>query len=243
MQNGVFLANDKKDEFKEVERQLAFADRILLNKKDLVSEDEVERLKHLISNINPMAPIVPTERSQIDLNTVLNINAFHDENYFQKSALQNQENHSCSTENCSDSSHTYTSHVKAITVTAKGTINRNKFNIWLASILWEEDEDQNEKQTEENQTNQNPKNEINNINVQSKIEGLETPRIYRFKGLLAFDDSCQQHILQGVHSLFEVDETQKKWDFPENRILFIGRSIEQLDLHTEFSKLVNESKV
>lgn len=56
--------------------QVAFADRILLNKIDLVTEVELEEITKKIQVINRSAPIVRTQNSQIDLEQILNIKAF-----------------------------------------------------------------------------------------------------------------------------------------------------------------------
>ena len=56
--------------------QVAFADRILLNKIDLVTEVELEEITKKIQVINRSAPIVRTQNSQIDLDQILNIKAF-----------------------------------------------------------------------------------------------------------------------------------------------------------------------
>lgn len=56
--------------------QVEFADVILLNKCDLVAESELSKLKVLIHSLNPVAEIVETTRSKIDLNRILNTNRF-----------------------------------------------------------------------------------------------------------------------------------------------------------------------
>ncbi len=56
--------------------QVAFADRILLNKTDLVTPEELEKVKVKIEGINKVAPIIPTLNSEVDLEKILNIQAF-----------------------------------------------------------------------------------------------------------------------------------------------------------------------
>lgn len=56
--------------------QVEFADVILLNKCDLVSESELSKLKVLIHSLNPVAEILETTHSKIDLNRILNTNRF-----------------------------------------------------------------------------------------------------------------------------------------------------------------------
>ena len=60
----------------EAVEQLAFADRIMLNKIDLVSEDEIQEVEKKIKSINAFAPIYHTEKSVIDPSNLINIGAF-----------------------------------------------------------------------------------------------------------------------------------------------------------------------
>ena len=67
--------DDEKPEDVENEsvEQLAFADRILLNKIDLVSSDELKQVEGRIKSINAFAPIYHTENSLIDPSNLINI--------------------------------------------------------------------------------------------------------------------------------------------------------------------------
>lgn len=60
----------------EAEHQIAFADRILLNKLDLVSADELEDIEDRIKSMNSFAKIIKTERSRAPLDQVLGLNSF-----------------------------------------------------------------------------------------------------------------------------------------------------------------------
>ncbi len=51
---------------REAEDQIAFADVVLLNKTDLVSPEELERIEATVRVINPSARIYRTQRSEID---------------------------------------------------------------------------------------------------------------------------------------------------------------------------------
>ncbi len=70
--------DDEKPEGVENEsvEQLAFADRIMLNKIDLVSEEELGNVESRIKSINGFAPIFYTENSVIDPKELINIGAF-----------------------------------------------------------------------------------------------------------------------------------------------------------------------
>jgi G3E family GTPase len=56
--------------------QVAFADRILINKIDLVTEEELKVLEGKIGSINKADPMIRTHNSEIDLDKILNIKAF-----------------------------------------------------------------------------------------------------------------------------------------------------------------------
>ncbi|HYF54931.1 MAG TPA: GTP-binding protein, partial [Salinarimonas sp.] len=60
----------------EAKNQIAFADVIVLNKMDLVSEDEAREVEARIRGINPYARIHRTERCQVPIGEVLERNAF-----------------------------------------------------------------------------------------------------------------------------------------------------------------------
>ncbi len=56
--------------------QVEFANVILCNKTDLVSEEEQEKTINLIHKLNPGAKIIPTEFAKVDLKNILNTELF-----------------------------------------------------------------------------------------------------------------------------------------------------------------------
>jgi G3E family GTPase len=60
----------------EAEHQIAFADRILLNKLDLVTEEELEDVEDRIKSMNAFATLIKTEKSRAPLDKILNLNSF-----------------------------------------------------------------------------------------------------------------------------------------------------------------------
>jgi len=56
--------------------QIEFANVIIINKIDLVSEDQVEELRAIIHKLNPEASIIITEKSKVVLESVLNTGLF-----------------------------------------------------------------------------------------------------------------------------------------------------------------------
>jgi G3E family GTPase len=61
----------------EAQKQVAFADVILLNKTDLVSAKELEELEGRIRHVNAVARIHRTQNAQIPIETVLNVGGFN----------------------------------------------------------------------------------------------------------------------------------------------------------------------
>lgn len=61
---------------KEAAEQIAFADQIILNKVDLVSEAELAEVEKAIRTLNPLAPIRRAERSNVPLDAILGRHAF-----------------------------------------------------------------------------------------------------------------------------------------------------------------------
>merc|ERR1712216_272342 len=59
-----------------VDDEVAFADRLLLNKTDLVNEEDLKRVEARLSSINKFAPIRRCQQSKVDVNDVLNIHGF-----------------------------------------------------------------------------------------------------------------------------------------------------------------------
>jgi len=64
------------DQINEAVTQVAFSDRILMNKIDLVSKEELAELKTTIHSINSFAELIETERSNVDLGKIMNLSAF-----------------------------------------------------------------------------------------------------------------------------------------------------------------------
>jgi G3E family GTPase len=61
---------------KEAVEQIAFADQIVLNKTDLVSEDDLRHVEARIKRINPLAPIHRAQRSNVPLEAIIGKHSF-----------------------------------------------------------------------------------------------------------------------------------------------------------------------
>ncbi len=70
-------ANDTLDKEPEAKDQVAFADKIFISKKDLVSDEEYEDLKARLIAINPRAAIEPVHMGEVAVDKVLDIYGFN----------------------------------------------------------------------------------------------------------------------------------------------------------------------
>lgn len=146
----------------EAARQIACADRIIVNKVDLLQSHNptdkdvtaVERVLEEIKSINPTAPIRTTTFSKIDdLDWILDANCFDVERVkdveaaFQQSIDDARMQCMASpmylaSRNASFGLHQHTNSVRTIALFGCGSVDLHKINSWLASILWpNQDED------------------------------------------------------------------------------------------------------
>lgn len=79
----------------EAENQVAFSDRIVLNKIDLVSEEELEDLEERIREMNSFAKVIRSERSRVPLEEILGLNSFSLEKLVEKdpTLMDEQDDH------------------------------------------------------------------------------------------------------------------------------------------------------
>jgi len=70
-------AEKQLDEFDEAQEQVGFADRVLMSKTDLVSEDDVKKLSERIRHMNPRAPIKKVHFGEMPIGEVLDIRGFN----------------------------------------------------------------------------------------------------------------------------------------------------------------------
>lgn len=115
----------------EAVEQLAFADRIMLNKIDLVSEDEIKEVEKKIKSINAFAPIYHTEKSVIDPSNLINIGAFD----LNKTLEMDPEFLD------TDAEHEHDQRVTSTSSIFTGALNVNKLERWIGEILRDYGED------------------------------------------------------------------------------------------------------
>ena len=199
---------------REAEDQIAFADVVLLNKTDLVDENELSALEETIRTINPSARIHRTERAGVELSNVLDRGAFD-----LQRALDNDPqfldhdhpDHACGPgcdhdhDHHHHHDHGHASDIHDTTVQSislrTGPLKPDLFFPWI-----------------------------------QKTTQIDGPNILRLKGIIAFDDDDERYVVQGIHMIVEGDH-QRQWkpeEKRESRIVFIGRDLDGEKLKRTF---------
>ena len=115
----------------EAVEQLAFADRIMLNKIDLASEDELKEVEDKIKSINGFAPIYRTENSIIHPEELINIGSFDLERTLEMDPEFLD----------TDAEHEHDQRVTSTSSKFEGELNVNKLERWIGKLMREKAED------------------------------------------------------------------------------------------------------
>ena len=110
----------------EALEQLAFADRVLINKIDLVNEEELLLVEKQIRSINAGASLVRTQMSKVDLDWVLNARAFELSRVLEVDPQFLEE-----------SEHMHDQSITSVGIEVDGPVDLEKINDWLGWLLRE----------------------------------------------------------------------------------------------------------
>ena len=111
--------------------QIAFADRIMINKIDLVSEEELTEVETKIKSINRFAPMYRTENSIIDPANLINIGSFD----LEKTLEMDPEFLD------TESEHEHDDRVTSTSSKFVGALNVNKLERWIGELMQSKGED------------------------------------------------------------------------------------------------------
>ena len=111
--------------------QIAFADRIMLNKIDLVSEEELDEVEIKIKSINRFAPMYHTENSIIDPANLINIGSFDLERTLEMDPEFLD----------TESEHEHDDRVTSTSSKFEGALNVNKLERWIGELMQTKGED------------------------------------------------------------------------------------------------------
>ncbi len=205
------------DTHEEAQRQVGFADKILLSKTDLVESNEVEALRHRLSHMNPRAPISVAHFGEISIAEVLDLKGFNlnakleiDPEFLLEQADELGTNHvepnSCEPDcqhdhehqvtqqhrhdNAHDHHHAHHSDdIAAFVFKSTRPFHTAKLDEFLGGLI--------------------------------QVFG---PRLLRYKGVLLMENADRKVIFQGVHQIMGTD-VGAKWgesELRESKMVFIG---------------------
>ena len=125
--------DDEKPEDVENEsvEQIAFADRIMLNKIDLVDEEQLQLVESRIKSINNFAPIFRTQNSLIEPKELINIGSFDLERTLEMDPEFLD----------TESEHEHDQRVTSTSARFEGELNVNKLDRWIGELMRDKGED------------------------------------------------------------------------------------------------------
>lgn len=207
----------------EAVEQIAYADRVIVNKTDLVGEQEIASLVQRIRNINRMANLKRTQYGKVDLDYVLGIGGFdleriesavsdedrkedhashdHDHDHHHHHHHDEHDHKHDHHDDHHSHDHTHDPGVSSVSIVCEGSLDLEKANFWLGTLLMERSED-----------------------------------IYRMKGLLSVQGMDERFVFQGVHDIFQ-GSPDRLWGPNEprtNKIVFIGKNLDAQELEKGF---------
>ncbi|CAE7589537.1 Cbwd1 [Symbiodinium sp. CCMP2456] len=115
----------------EAVEQLAFADRVVLNKCDLVDEPHLEEVERRIRMINESVKIRRATQSKVDMDFILGIQAFSLDKILEMDDAFLEDNQD----------HQHDDRVTSAGFHVKGEVDQQKLNDWLGTILKEKGAD------------------------------------------------------------------------------------------------------
>ncbi len=192
------------DEYEEAQRQVGFADKILLSKTDLVTAEQLAQLKSRLVQMNPRAKIVESDFGQVALSEVLDIKGFNlnakldlDPDFL-STADEHHHDHACD-EHCTHDHHHQDHHhahhsdeIAAFVYRTGRPFNTEKLDYFLGGLV--------------------------------QVYG---PRMLRYKGVLYMEHADRKVIFQGVHQIMGTD-IGGKWaehEPKESKMVFIGKNL------------------
>jgi G3E family GTPase len=220
---------------KEAVEQIAFADQIILNKTDLVTEAELAEVERAIRTLNPLAPIHRAQRSNVPLDAIIGRHSFdlarvtelepdflnpphgaaghvhdehcgHDHDHDHGHDHHHDHDHHDHGHAHGDlQDHVAASGIRGVSLTSDKPLNGNKVTAWLNDVL--------------------------------QSQGVD---ILRAKGILDVAGENRRLVFHAVHMILEGD-FQREWRDAEprySRLVFIGRNLDEAKLREGFESTV-----
>lgn len=256
----------------EAERQVAFADRILLNKLDLVTPEELEEVEDRIKSMNSFATLIKTERSRAPLDQVLGLNTFSLEKVVEVDPMVMEEDEAAEADmgHDHDSGHEHDSaghvHDEHCGHKDEGDGHDHGHDHHHQDDHSHDHGHDHHDHHDGEGSAKKKKKKVHNLSLVSSvgfiIEGLlDVPLfntfmtellktkgadLYRSKGVLAFaDQGDTKFVFQGVHEQINFGPSEKPWAEHEERIskmVFIGKNLDYEFLRTSLLACTTDPK-
>ncbi|MDB5764655.1 MAG: GTP-binding protein [Herminiimonas sp.] len=200
---------------REAVEQIAFADQIVLNKTELVSEEELRGIEARLKKINPMAPIHRAQRANVALDKVLGRGGFDIERIVSlepdfldppHGEAGHVHDEHCGHEHDAHDHHDHHDHehdigIHSISLSSRMPMDGERISLWLNGLVASKGQD-----------------------------------ILRAKGIIDVKGEDRRLVFQAVHMLLEGD-LQRAWkpdDQRCSRLVFIGRNLNKEALRAGF---------
>jgi len=109
----------------EAVEQVAFADRLILNKTDLVTEADLDRIEARLRSINKFSPIQRSTKSEVSVEHVLNIHGFDVDKILEMDPEFLN----------TDNEHVHDATVSSCSIVLPGEVHMALVNEWVSEIL------------------------------------------------------------------------------------------------------------
>lgn len=223
----------------EAVQQVAFADRLLLNKTDLVTDAQKATVIKRLRAINRGAELVECTNAEVDLARVLGIQSFSmdrmlemDPDFLEDDSHHHKEHHHhdhhCDS-TCTNEHHHH-DHVCDTTCSHEGDHHshldhKHDSSVTSVGIVADGSTDMRK--------------------LNAWLSGLlqeRGPDLFRSKGILAIHGSDDKHVFQGVHMLLQFSSSAegagRPWQPDEKRyckLVFIGKNLDRKELTDAFN--------
>lgn len=115
----------------EAAEQIAFADIVVLNKVELSDEASLQRIESRIKSMNPLVPIIRTNRSAVALDKIIGVNAFTLDRIVEMEPDFLKTGHY----------HSHSEAVASVSVSSEVPLDAMKFEAWIGKLAQEKGPD------------------------------------------------------------------------------------------------------
>jgi len=201
------------DEHEEAQRQVGFADKLLISKTDLVDAASLAELKLRLKRINPRAPISQVDFGHAPLTEVLDLRGFNlnDKLEIDPSFLTADEAHDHDHHHGHDHDGEH-EHVHTEFCDHSNDHHHSHHSDDIAAFVFKSDRPFDPARLDE---------------FLGSLVQVFGPRMLRYKGVLLMDGADRKVVFQGVHQMMGTD-IGAKWGENETRgskMVFIGKNL------------------